>query len=335
VLQVGVGSRVARAVGTAAAALTLAACSTAATASPPSLPPSGGPPLVAVPTAVAGSSLDDPVPSPPAAVSTEAVAPSPVAPPAPSVPAPPVPEPSDASATPAPVWLGTRALGPAGGGPVAPQQTPPELLDRRIVTADVLPPPPDDVFAARVAEVPADVLARSTWQPGCPVAAGELRYVTVAFWGFDGRPHTGEVLVHADAVDVVVAVFESMHDERFPLEEVRIITPADLTAAPTGDGNVTSVFVCRPAVGSSRWSAHAYGRALDVNPFHNPYERGSGADRVVLPELATAYTDRSRWLPGMLEDGSAAVRVARESGWVWGGDYRSVRDWMHLSADGT
>ncbi len=39
--------------------------------------------------------------------------------------------------------------------------------------------------------VPDDVAARSTWYDGCPVSLDDLRYVTVSFWGFDQRPHTG------------------------------------------------------------------------------------------------------------------------------------------------
>jgi hypothetical protein len=84
-------------------------------------------------------------------------------------------------------------------------------------------------------------------------------------------------------------VFRRLHAARFPLEEVRIITSEELDLPPTGDGNVTSAFVCRPTVGGSRWSEHAYGRAIDINPFHNPYVRGD----LVLPELAGAYVDRA------------------------------------------
>jgi hypothetical protein len=33
----------------------------------------------------------------------------------------------------------------------------------------------------------------------------------------------------------------------------------------------TSAFNCRPATGSTHWSQHAYGRAIDVNPIENPW----------------------------------------------------------------
>lgn len=294
-----------------------------ATPSAPGSAVPSGPPSVAPSSEPAPPSADVPVPPP---------APDPSVEPAPA----PEPAPVDPQvAVPAPAWLGTRALAPAGSGPVAPQQTPPELLDRRLITPDLLPPPPTADLAPQVLPVPPEVLARSTWQPDCPVAAEELRYLLVPFWGFDGRLHTGEVLVNAAAVDPVVAVFGAMLAERFPLEEVRVIRADELDAAPTGDGNVTSAFVCRPSVGGGRWSRHAYGLALDVNPFHNPYDRGSGSDRLVLPELATAYTDRDRLLPGMLREDSGAVRAAEAAGWGWGGRWSRSKDWMHLSDDGS
>ncbi|HJP74334.1 MAG TPA: M15 family peptidase, partial [Pseudonocardiaceae bacterium] len=86
-------------------------------------------------------------------------------------------------------------LRPDGYGEIEP--TPATLVNRRLPTKDVLPPPADNTFHSTIAAVPADVLARSTWQPACPVRSDQLRYLTMSFWGFDGKPHTGEMLVNA------------------------------------------------------------------------------------------------------------------------------------------
>ena len=51
---------------------------------------------------------------------------------------------------------------------------PPELVDRRIVTVDELPPPADGAFHPSVRPVPAAVAARSTWSARCPVTLAEL-----------------------------------------------------------------------------------------------------------------------------------------------------------------
>jgi len=232
------------------------------------------------------------------------------------------------AAAPRPDWLGTRVLAVGPNGYAAAQPTPPELVDRRLETPDHLPPPASAAWQATVDPVPDDVLARSTWSPECPVARADLRWVRLVFWGFDGDPHTGELLLHADAVAAAVEGFRVLHERRFPIEEMRIVTRADLDAPPTGDGNNTTAFVCRPTRGSTAWSEHALGRAVDVNPFHNPYVKGD----VVLPELATAYVDRAAHRSGMLTVDEVAGFLA--AGWGWGGQWQSLADWMHLSANG-
>lgn len=229
-----------------------------------------------------------------------------------------------------PDWLGTRILPLRADGYGEVQPTPPELTDRRIRTTDVLPPPTGDSFAVTIEPVPAEVVARSTWTADCPVALDELRYLTVSHWGFDGEPHTGEIIVNAGHADAIAQVFETLFDSRFPIEEMRVIRADELDLPPTGDGNVTTSFVCRPAVGSTSWSAHASGLAIDINPFHNPYVRND----LVLPELASAYVDRDDLRPGMIHEGDPVVTAFDSIGWGWGGRWSSLLDWMHFSATG-
>jgi len=109
------------------------------------------------------------------------------------------------------------------------------------------------------------------------------------------------------------------------------VEAADLNEVPTGDGNTSAGFVCRPIRGSTTtFSAHSYGLAVDVNPFQNPYKKGPS----VLPELAGAYLDRSAARPGMITKGDVVTRAFAEVGWTWGGSWSSPKDLMHFSADG-
>lgn len=237
---------------------------------------------------------------------------------------------AQSAAAPRPAWLGTRVLPtrPDGFGEIQP--TPPELDDRRLVTPAQLPPPPGNDFVAAVVPVPDEVVARSTWSPECPVGLEDLRYVTVSFWGFDEQHHTGELLVHASAAQDIVTVFERLHEARFPIEELRVTAPHELELEPTGDGNVSAGFVCRASVGSGSWSQHAYGLAVDINPFHNPYLKGD----VVVPELASSYLERERHRPGMIQPGDVVTAAFADIGWKWGGNWRSAKDWMHFSRTG-
>ncbi|MEO9325819.1 M15 family metallopeptidase [Nocardioides sp. C4-1] len=245
--------------------------------------------------------------------------PSPTTPPSPDVPA-------------YSTWpLGERVLPlrPDGYGEVRP--TPPTLRERRYPTADVLPPPPGGRWTSSITAVTPDLAARLAWQPGCPVALSDLRYLTVAFRGFDGAAHTGELVVAASEAEDVVSVFRSLFEAGFPIEEMRLTAPSELDLPPTGDGNNTSAYVCRPTTGqTSGWSAHAYGLAIDVNPFQNPYEK----DDLVLPELAGSYLDRARERPGMLQPDGLVVREFARIGWSWGGAWRTLLDYQHVSETG-
>jgi hypothetical protein len=211
--------------------------------------------------------------------------------------------------------------------------TPAALRDRRLPTRDRLAPPPGGRFRSSVGPVGAAVRARmgAAWKPGCPVGLADLRYVTVSYHGFDGQAHTGELVVNRRVAAAVVSVFARLYAARFPIEEMRLVTGADLTARPTGDGNNTAAFVCRAARKQPRWSAHAYGLAVDLNPFQNPYRRGD----LVLPELASAYLDRDRRRPGMIHPGDVVTRAFAAIGWTWGGSWRTPKDLMHFSATGT
>lgn len=229
-----------------------------------------------------------------------------------------------------PSWLGKRPLPTRSDGLGEVKPTPKILRDRRFTTIDALPPPSDGRFHATISRPTGAVLRRSTWRPACPVAADDLRYLTLTFWGFDDRPHTGEMLVNASVAPDVMRVFKGLYLRRFPIEEMRITTDADLNAPPTGDGNNTTAFVCRPVVGSTTWSEHAYGLAVDVDPFQNPYVKSDA----VVPERASAYVDRTWHRPGMIFPGDQVTRAFASIGWGWGGAWSSLKDWMHFSQNG-
>ncbi len=227
-----------------------------------------------------------------------------------------------------PSWLGTIDLTLPDGSIATGLATPPELLDRRFATVDTLPAPPlDSPFRATIGDLDGAVLEASTWEAGCPVPPEQLRHLTMSFWGFDERPHTGEMIVHADVAGDIVDVFRTLFEARFPIEEMRIITDADLEAPNSGDGNNTSAFVCRAVRGGSSFSEHASGLAIDVNPFLNPYLRGE----VLLPELARHYLPRDLDAPGQITDGDLVTEAFAAIGWEWGGNWSSLVDYQHFA----
>ncbi|WP_231995574.1 M15 family metallopeptidase [Mycobacterium sp. 1274756.6] len=193
--------------------------------------------------------------------------------------------------------------------------------------------PTTTIQAPRVSAVDAAALGAS-WRPGCPVPPEQLRRVTVDHLGFDQETHRGELIVHRDVVDEVIAIFADLHRMGYPIERMRTVEryPGADDEASMRDNN-TSAFNCRRIPGSGNWALHAYGRAIDVNPLLNPYLDSDG----VQPGNAEVYLDRTRIDPGLLHDGDAAVRAFTDRGWTWGGHWRSPVDYQHfeLPAAGT
>jgi len=258
-----------------------------------------------------------------------------------TVTAAPSPEPSDtASATPEPTpvfnpferpdWLHTQELKKNkknGMGPPLP--TPPELEDRQLEPRPTyLPDPETDEWFVEITKVPQHALERSSWSKKCPVKVADLAYVVMPYWGFDNKPHTGEMLIAKRYAKKVASVFEYMYEVRFPIEEMRITSDAEVNGTHHGDLNVTIAFECRSTTGAfTAWSQHAYGTALDINPFHNPWRR----EPYVFPEMATSYLDRTNVRRGMIESHPEIVKKFEEIGWYWGGYWTRLDDWMHFS----
>ncbi|MBV8994258.1 MAG: M15 family metallopeptidase [Pseudonocardiales bacterium] len=210
------------------------------------------------------------------------------------------------------------------------RSTPPALVNRQLPTIDRLPPPTSNAFASTIAPVGPDVLARSTWKPVCPVKPEQLRYLTMSFRGFDARAHTGEMLINAEAAQTVVDVFKKLFTAGFPVEDMRISPEAELNLPPTGDHNNTEGFICRPKRGQTQWPAQAFGLAINLNPFHNPYVSGD----LVVPELASSYLARDWKRSGMVSDGGPAVTAFESAGWKWGGRWPGPVNFAHFSTNG-
>jgi D-alanyl-D-alanine carboxypeptidase len=169
-----------------------------------------------------------------------------------------------------------------------------------------------------------------SWRPGCPVPLRDLRVITVKHWGFDARPHAGTLIVHKDVWRRVSKAFQELYTAHFP---VRRMVPVDAYGGSdfrSIEADNTSAFNCRYVDGTKRWSEHAYGRAVDVNPIENPYVSGGRTSHAA----SRPYLDRSRHRPGMAFEGGTLVRAFDGIGWGWGGRWSSAQDYQHFSASG-
>ena len=188
-------------------------------------------------------------------------------------------------------------------------------------------------FHACVQPIPPVVRAGMTgvsWRPGCPVGLGELRLVTLTYRGFDGRAHAGRLVANRDAAATLVSVFRRLYAAGFPIRRMELVDRYGADDFRSIEADNTSAFNCRAATGSSHWSQHAYGRAIDVNPIENPYVSSGRSSH----PASAPYLDRSRHRPGMAYEGSTLVGAFRAAGWGWGGSWAGIKDYQHFSSTG-
>lgn len=255
------------------------------------------------------------------------------------------------------------ALKVAAGGiaPLLPADLPQELGRRlkagaRVITVKT---GPGGFFAAAVSlppEVERQMLEKKSWRPECPVPPDQLAYLVTTFWGFDGRPHYGELVVHAALPAFIIDSLHHAYNGRFPIERMELIDAFDGDDFRSMQANNSSAFNCREVPGKPGvFSRHAYGAALDINPLQNPYLllkaeagkmaagvtgadsaaefcRSHGADCSVLPAASASYLDRRNQRPGMLHPGDPLLAPLRQRGFTWGGSWR-FPDYQHIDYD--
>ncbi|MFL5931991.1 MAG: M15 family metallopeptidase [Gaiellaceae bacterium] len=169
-----------------------------------------------------------------------------------------------------------------------------------------------------------------SYRAGCPVAPAQLRLLRLGYWGFDGGAHVGSLVVRDRVARDVVAVFRRLYAARFPIRRLRKVDAYRGSDDASMAADNTSAFNCRFVSGTRRWSEHAYGEAIDVNPVENPYLQASR----VSPPAGRRFLDRSRARPGMAVDGGVLVRAFESVGWKWGGRWSGSRDYQHFSTTG-
>ena len=172
-----------------------------------------------------------------------------------------------------------------------------------------------------------------SYRDGCPVPLRDLRYLNLTYRGFDGKDHTGELIVHKSVAKEVKEIFGDLYKMNYPIRRMRLVSDYGGSDFQSIEADNTSAFNCRPATGSKKWSRHAFGKAIDLNPLENPYVSRSGR---IAHKASLKFRERKRKHPfkaeyrAVLLPGDPAVKAFKKRDWRWGGDWRSIKDYQHF-----
>jgi hypothetical protein len=228
----------------------------------------------------------------------------------------------NAKATSAPPPTVATSASPVITSPAVPSTTPSTPSPKPSVTPSS--------FTADISTVSRGTVKYS-WHPGCPVPISKLRLIKMTYWGMDHRSHPGQLIVNASVATDVVTVFKKLYQRHYPIRRMELVDVYKGSDFDSIEADNTSAFNCRNAEGSSSWSQHAYGLAIDINTCENPYVTTDGK---VAHKQCVQFRDRSRRDPGVIHNGDLVVRAFSAIGWGWGGRWSGTKDYQHFSSNG-
>ena len=151
-----------------------------------------------------------------------------------------------------------------------------------------------------------------------------LCVIDIKYWGFDSESHLGQIVTTSELKTEVAAIFDTIYRKKFPIEKIIPIVHYGWSDSLSMAANNTFCFNYRKIKDSQLLSPHAFGIAIDINPMQNPYIKYG--TKIKEPKYAT-YDER---LMGTITENSIVVKVFKQYGWKWGGDWRFTKDYQHF-----
>ncbi len=169
-----------------------------------------------------------------------------------------------------------------------------------------------------------------SFKTDCTTPRSELRYLTLLHVDIEGNIRAGELICHRTIAGELLEIFRTLYDAGYPIERMVLIDRYDADDQRSMAANNSSAFNFRFISGTTKPSSHSRGLAVDINPLYNPYVVTRNGRTRVEPEAGRPYVDRTAAFPYKIERGDRCCQEFLRHGFVWGGDWRSCKDYQHF-----
>ena len=89
------------------------------------------------------------------------------------------------------------------------------------------------------------------------VDINSLSYLQISYFGFDNKPHVGEMIVNSKLADDVLEIFKELYEIKYPIEKIKLIDEYDADDELSMSDNNTSCFCYRSISKTEKLSNHA------------------------------------------------------------------------------
>ena len=178
-----------------------------------------------------------------------------------------------------------------------------------------------------------DIISRITgisYTENPNISLDDLRYLSLLYVDFNGETRHGEMICNKSIAQDLLEIFYELYKNNYQIESVKLIDEFEGDDVKSMLANNTSCFNYRVVEGSKKLSNHAYGLAVDLNPFYNPYITYKDGETRISPVGSEAYADRTLDFPYKIDENDLAYKLFTGHGFKWGGNWNSVKDYQHF-----
>ncbi len=169
---------------------------------------------------------------------------------------------------------------------------------------------------------------KKSYPENCPFPLNELVLLNVTHINFNGKKQKGELIVSRRIADDMLFIFEKLFEQRYPIEKIRLIDDYDADDDISVANNNSSAFCYRTISDTTTISNHAYGIAVDINPYYNPYIKNGNIAQHVNFDFAFNRETNNEYF---IKKNDFCYNLFKSRGFSWGGDWGNKNeDYQHF-----
>ena len=169
-----------------------------------------------------------------------------------------------------------------------------------------------------------------SYKKNCTVPYSDLRYLTLPYINFKSEIQSGELICHHSIAQDLLEIFYALYRVQYPIDKIHLIDDYNADDDLSCLENNTSCFNYRTIGNTNILSKHAFGLAVDINPFYNPYITYPDGHIRISPPGSEIYADRTLDFPHKIDEQDLCYQLFTEHGFTWGGHWKNIKDYQHF-----
>ncbi len=191
----------------------------------------------------------------------------------------------------------------------------------------------DDFYYEPIPTAIKEKISGVSYPDDASISLDELNYVSLLYYDFNQKIKHGELICNAAIAKDITEIFYDLYKAQYQIEKIKLIDEYQADDHLSMLDNNTSCFNYRFVDDTTKLSKHAYGLAIDINPYYNPYVTYENGKEMVSPEGSEIYADRTLAFPYKIDENDLCYKLFILHGFKWGGSWNSCKDYQHFQKE--